>query len=308
MSPDPTLPFAVGPRSIRALVDPVLVDPSPPLLLAMIEAYHEAAPGLVDPEPSTLHAEVSDRDSSVVASDPSTSNLPPLTVLASDHAVDTITEEFHSASRLAALTEPGVWDLLRLSEPQPNAVLASRTTGWVLVPVGGREDDGDADADRIGQWRRIGDDPTLRDRHAPVVEAAAERRLRSPSRRRVYESLRTRCGVAVADDVLRALDGERGRSGDDSLDLAGARRRAYVVGAHRGALDHDLRRACEDAGLGSSATFTSIKRTLREAGLLDTESVSQPVGRSRDRLVARGALAEADSPTAAVAAALDAVE
>jgi len=72
----------------------------------------------------------------------------------------------------------------------------------------------------------------------------------------------------------------------------------------RAALDRDLRRACEDAaGLGSSATFTRIKRDLVEAGLLGTESVSQPVGRPRQRLVvARGALADASSPAAALAA------
>jgi len=78
--------------------------------------------------------------------------------------------------------------------------------------------------------------------------------------------------------------------------------RAYAAGARRAALDRDLRRACEDAGLGSSATFTRIKRDLVEAGLLGTESVSQPVGRPRQRLVARGALADASSPAAALAA------
>ncbi|MFC7187432.1 transcriptional regulator TbsP domain-containing protein [Halorubrum yunnanense] len=160
---------------------------------------------------------------------------------------------FHPASRLAALTEAAVCDLLTLREPRPNAALAGRETGWVLVASEGRGDGGD-----------------------------------------------------VADDVVRALNAEVGAPADDPLDLAGARRRAYVGGVRRGALDRDLRRACEGAGLGSSATFTRVKRGLREAGLLGTESVPQPVGRPRERLVARDALAEADGPAEAVAAALNA--
>ncbi|MFO8114944.1 MAG: DUF5821 family protein [Halorubrum sp.] len=331
MSRDPTLPFADGPGAIGALDDPTLVDPSPSLLAAVVEAYREAAPAVVDPALSGLRAATA-ADSSTPASpptDPRASDLPALTVLASDRAVDAVADRFHPASRLAALTETGVFDLLTLREPQPNPALVGRSTGCVLVPTGnraGRADSGvepTAEWCRVGveptaEWCRVGDDPTLRDRYAPLVEAADARRLRTPSRRRVYAGVRGRCGVAVADDVIRALDADLvadtsvdvaadGSGGGPSapLDLAGARRRAYVVGASRGAFDRDLRRACEDAGLGSSATFTRIKRELREAGLLGTESVPQPVGRPRERLVARGALAEADGPVEAVAAALN---
>ena len=304
MSPDPTLPFADGPGAIRARTDPVLVDPSPSLLTAAVEAYREAAPGLVDPEPSTLRAAAT--GNSPALSNSLSSELPTLTVLASDRAVDAVADRFRPASRLAALAEAGVWDLLTLPEPQPNAALAGRTTGCVLVSVADREREGAGtvgDSPRV--WCRVGDDPTLRERYDPLVEAAEGRRLRTPSRRRVYEALRERCGVGVAGDVIRALDGDTSET--EALDLAGARRRAYVVGVYRAALDRDLRRACEDAELGSSATFTRIKRELREAGLLGTEPVPQPVGRPRERLVARGALADADGPVEAVAAALNAI-
>lgn len=318
MSPEPTLPFADGPGPIGEFDDPVLVDPSPSLLTAVIEAYREAAPELVEPDLPTLRALASTDGSPTSPSDPSTSGLPTLTVLASDRAVDVVTDGFRPASRLAALAESGVLELRTLSEPQPNAALVGRETGHVLV-AGGRRGDADRDGDATEAWCRVGDDPSLRERYAPLVDAAAERRLRTPSRRRAYEAVRERCGDAVADDVVLALDagdvdgdGSAGVAGeaveDGRLDLAGARRRAYVVGVHRGALDRDLRRACEEAGLGSSATFTRIKRELREAGLLGTESVSQPVGRPRERLVARGALAEADGPGDAVAAAANAIE
>jgi hypothetical protein len=308
VSPEPTIPFADGPGAIGDLVDPVLVDPSPALLRAVIEAYGEAAPELVDPAVPTLRAagSVSTTDSPGSPTGRA-SGLPRLTVLASDGAVDAVAERFRLATRLAALAETGVCDLLALRDPQPNAALVGRETGHVLV-AGERRADGDADADRTDAWCRVGDDPTLRERYDPLVGAAEARRLRAPSRWRVYEAVRDRCDAAVADDVVRALDAEIRGSADEPLDLAGARIRAYVVGAHHGALDRDLRRACEDAGIGSAATFTSVKRDLGAAGVLDAESVGGSVGRSRDRLVARGALAEADGPVAAVAAALEALE
>jgi len=323
VSPEPTLPFADGPGPIGDLADPVLADPSPSLLAAVVEAYREAAPAVVEPDISTLRAPASTEDSPTSPPDALVSELPTLTVLATDRAIDAVVDEFRAASRLAALAEADVLDLRTLSEPQPNPALAGREAGHVLVASEGRErgedgDGGDGDplVDGPGEsWCRVGDDSALRERYLPLVEAAEERRLRTPSRRRVYEAIRERCGVAVADDAIRAIDAEvvEGSAGDasggDPLDPAGARRRTYVAGVRRGALDRDLRRACEDAGLGSSATFTRIKRELREAGLLDTESVSQPVGRPRERLVARGALAEADGPEEAVAAAAaDAVE
>lgn len=317
MPPEPTLPFADGPGPIGDLVDPVLADPSPSLLTAVIEAYRDAAPGLVEPDPSTLRGPTPTEESPVSASDSLASDLPTLTVLATDRAIDAVVDAFRPASRLSALAEAGALDLRTLSEPQPNPVLGGRETGHALVP-GGNGDDGERDGDDDGAdprevWCRVGDDPALRERYAPLVEAAERRRPRAPSRRRVYDSLRERCGVAVAGDAIRALDAEvvgdsaGDASGGDPLDLAGARRRAYVAGVRRGALDRNLRRACEDAGLGSSATFTRIKRQLREAGLLGTESVPQSVGRPRERLVARGALADVDGTSEAVAAVANAI-
>ena len=317
MPPEPSLPFADGPGPIGDLADPVLADPSPPLLTAAIEAYREAAPGVVEPDLSTLRGPTPTEGPSASPTG-SPAGLPTLTVLATDRAIDVVADAFRPASRLSALAEADVLNLRTLSEPQPNPVLAGRETGHALVPGGNREGgerDGDDDgAGPMEAWCRVGHDPALRERYAPLVEAAERRRPRAPSRRRVYDELRERCGVAVAGDVIRAFDAEvvvdsaGDAPGGGPLDLAGARRRAYVAGVRRGALDRNLRRACEDAGLGSSATFTRIKRQLREAGLLGTESVPQPVGRPRERLVGRGALAEADGPGEAVAAVTNATE
>lgn len=282
----PTLSLADGEASIGSFADPIVVDPDPPLLTALVATYRDAAPAAVDPDLDALRSVASaERDPLSPAAD-----LPTLTVLARDGAVAALTDRFRPASRLAALAEAGVWDLRTLAEPQPNVVLAGRSDGCALVAAGGRDDE--------GQWCRIGSDPTLRGRYDPLVADAEAVRLRTPGRHRLYGALRERCGEEAADEALRLIDGDAG--GSDPLDRAGARLRTYAAGARCGALDRDLRRACEDAGLGSSATFTRIKRDLAEADLLGTESVSQPVGRPRKRVVANGGLAEASSPAAAL--------
>lgn len=293
--PSPTLALADGTMSIGSFAEPIAVDPGPSLLSALVDAYRDAASAAIDPSLDTLRDAAQAGDDTLSTAD----DLPALTVLAREEAVDAVTDLFHPASRLAALVEAGAWDLRALVDPQPNAVLAGRAAGCVLVAAAG-DHGGDGDGGDGGPWCRIGTDPTLRDRYDAVVADAEAVRIRTPSRHRLYGSLRNRCGGSVADEAVRLLDGEG--IGSDPLDRGEARVRTYAAGARRGALDRDLRRACEDAGLGSAATFTRIKRDLVEAGLLGTESVSQPVGRPRQRLVASGALADASSPSEALAA------
>ncbi|GAA0510151.1 hypothetical protein SAMN04488066_11710 [Halorubrum aquaticum] len=281
MPPDPAIPTVAGSLSLGSFTDPLLVDPEPSLLSAVVETYREAAPELVDPDLSTLRATV-EGESNPAATPP---DLPSLTVLASPDAFETVADGFRDASRLAALVAADALEPLTLPEPQPNAVLAGETAGCVLVSSVGEPG-----------WRRVGDDPTLRSRYEPVVATAGEHRLRTPSRRRVYGAFRDRFGEAVAADVVRLLE-----PGPDlsAADPVGPRTRAYVVGARHGAHDRTLRRACEDAGLGSPSTFTRVKRRLVDAGLLETERVARPVGRPRERVVAVGSLAEPSLETVA---------
>ena len=317
---------------LDAFSDPLLVDPEPSLLRAVVESFRVAAPALVDPDIDELRAAAT-ADGDPLAEP---TRLPSLTVLADETVVDELTEEFRAASQLAALVEADICQLLTGISVQPNPVLAGQYRGCVLVPIrgegGGGSDDGtdggdadvdgdlDGDADADGdrrtardpdRWAPIGDDPSLGARYAALIEANADVEpygLRTPSRHRVYAAFRNRCDAALADGVIRAIDADPGPNGDRRAD---ARARAYAMGVCHGALDGDLRRACEDAGLGSRSTFTRIKRELREAGLLATESVQQPVGRPRERLVARGALANAEgeppSPAAVVEAARNAL-
>jgi len=307
MEPDPAPPTESGIPSLDAFSGPILVDPDPALLRTVVDAFRAAAPALVDPDIEELRAAAPDDGDPLAES----MGLPSLTVLADEAVVDELTGGFRAASRLAALVEADVCRLLTGISAQPNPVLAGENRGCVLVPVGG----GDADrrtAYDPDRWVPIGDDPSLRGRYMALVDGNAgieEYRLRTPSRHRLYAAFRSRCDAALADGVIRAIDASPEPSaGDPRVD---PRTRAYAVGVRHGALDGDLRRACEDAGLGSRSTFTRIKREFREAGLLATESVPQPVGRPRERLVARGALADVEAegatPTAVVEAVRDAL-
>ena len=301
METGPALPSTPEPLPLGALSDPILVDPGPRLLHAVVEAYREAAPALVEPTVAELAGETDDRD----GLDPS--ELPRLRLLAGESAVDAATAGFRPASRLAALLDADVVDLRVLDAPQPNPVLAGAETAFALIGIERDGAGGETAGETTGapsRWHRVGDDASLRGRYASRFAAAEPYRLRTPSRRRVYEGFAARCDESVAAAVLRALDAD---VGSDSLGNEGpnpeeTRIRAYAVGAREGVSDHALRRACEDAGLGSPSTFTRIKRLLREADLIETASEPQPVGRPRERLAARGALAAAETPEETVAA------
>lgn len=300
MSPDPWLAITGGRPSIGSITEPVLIDPGERLLMDVVDAFRRTEPLLVDPDLESLHSANTRSDGSPGSPKSSRNPVPDhlaesvadvtpasLTVLAADDVIDAVTDGFHAASRLAALTESGVVELVRLRRPQPNVVLAGAETGCVLL-----------ESDTAVETRSrhcIGDDPSLRDRYADLVADASAHRLRTPSRHRVYGAFAGRCGVAVAADVIRLLDVDPSLAWEDPVD---PRLRAYVVGARHGVLDRDLRRACEEAGLGSPSTFTRVKRRLLDADLVDVERVQQPIGRPRERIIAEMTLA--DPPITAV--------
>ena len=297
MATGPALPSTPEPLPLGALSDPILVDPGPRLVRAVVEAYREVAPSLVAPSVAGLAEEAAEEGSSDAAA------LPPLKLFAGEAAVDAATAGFRSASRLAALLDAEAIDLRVLDAPQPNPVLAGAETGFALI--GSEANRGGEEAAEVtGRWHRVGDDASLRDRYAAGFADAEAYGIRTPSRRRAYEGFAARCDESVAAAVLRALDAEVDADSPVAPvpDPEGTRVRAYAVGAREGVLDHTLRRACEDAGLGSPSTFTRVKRLLREADLIETVSEPQPVGRPRERLAARGALAAAETPAELVRA------
>jgi len=312
MESDPSLSLAPGSPSLDAFAEPLLVDPEPTLLVTVLEAFQNAVPSLVDPDLDELRAATGvDGDQFTDAVELST-----LTILAEETVLDRFTDSFRSASRLAALVEAGVCRVLTGISPQPNTVLAGMDAGCVLVS---HTDSDDADSDRDSaesadcaatpdRWIQLGDDASLRDRYTSLTEESGEigeYRIRTPSRHRMHTAFQNRCDDELADDVVRSLDTDPDPNGGDGR--VDPRTRAYAAGVCHGALDGDLRRACEDAGLGSHSTFTRIKRELREAGLLTTELVPQPVGRPRERLVATGMLADAAETTFDPSAVIEAI-
>ena len=247
--------------------EPLLVDPSRSLFDAVVDAWIAAG------------REGSDGQATGTAGTAGTADpdLPTLSVLARPPVFEAATDGFHEASRLADPVEAGVIALYTLPRSQPTTVLATHEEGFSVVET----DDG---------RYRVGSDPTLRGRYADTLAAADSFSLRTPSRRRIHDAFCDRCGEAVAADVLSLLDAEPDPGEDD---LLGARERSYLAGARHGVLHYELRRAGEDAGLGSLSTFSKVKARLMDADLFTTEKVDQPVGRPRQQLVASDALSEA---------------
>ncbi|GAB6877861.1 hypothetical protein JCM17823_01350 [Halorubrum gandharaense] len=257
----PVLELATETVQFDPETEPLLVDPSQSLFEAIIDAWirdgRKGSDGWTDATADAAR--------------------PTLTVLARPAIFEAATDGFHEASRLADPVETGAIRLHTLAGPQPAAVIATREEGFSVVEAG-------------GERYRVGNDPTLRQRYADTLAAADSFTLRTPSRRRIHEAFRNRCGEAVADDVLHLLDTNPAPDADH---LVGARERPYLAGARHGVLHYELCRAGEEAGLGSPSTFSKVKSRLVDAGLLTTEKVDQPVGRPRQRLVASDALADA---------------
>lgn len=277
----PELALATEPVAFDGEDDPLLVDPDEGLLEDAVDAWCGAAPTRFSPDLEALRAAARAETDPL---DPP-GRVPTLGVLATDDVLAAVTREFHAASRVAALVEAGVLDLRVLERAQPNPVLAGAADGFALV---------ESDA---GHYR-VGADASLRSRYDDTFADAERFPLRTPSRHRVYDAFYTRCEEAVADEMIRLLDADPDLARGDVADVVGVRVRPYLVGARHGVDDHTLRRACEDAGLGSPSTFTRVKRRLVDAGLVGTETVPQPVGRPRNRLVAGEALADVPAETA----------
>lgn len=266
MGPTAELPLATGAVRIGEFTDPVVVDPDPRLLDEVLSALVDVSPSTFDPDLDDL------RSAAESATDPwsAVDSHPTIAVLARRDVFETVTAGFEAASRLAGLVESGLLEPSVLDASQPNAVVAGRADGFAVV-------------DTPAGWHAVGSDRSLRRRYETTLEEAEPFRPAAPSRHRLYRSFHDRCGRAVADDVVRALDVPP----DPRSDVVDARVRAYLVGARHERLDRTVRRSCEEGGLGSPSTFTAVKRRLVDAGVVGTERVGQPVGRPRKRLIAR---------------------
>lgn len=265
MSPAVELSVSTDALRVGELTDPVVVDPDPRLLEELLHSLVDVSPSTFDPGLDDLRSAVDAAPNPWAGVDPQ----PTVAVLARRDALESVTGEFTAASRVDGLVESGMLALSVLDASQPNVVVAGRNDGFVVVET------------ESGRYA-VGSDRSLRRRYETTLEAADAFRPSAPNRHRLYRAFHDRCGRAVADDVVRALDAPP----DPRSDVVDARTRAYFVGARHERLDRAVRRSCEEAGLGSPSTFTAVKRRLVDAGVVTTERVSQPVGRPRKRLLA----------------------
>lgn len=246
MPTEPTIDLATGTLRLERYGDSLLVDPGPSLFMAATRAMAEAAVATTS-----------------------------LSVMAREPVLETVTDEFRRAGRVADVVEAGRLTLHTLATPQPNAMLLGRESGVIIVST------------PRGRYA-VGTNGDLRDRYEPLRAEAEPFRVRTPSPRRIREAFVTRCDETVAEDVAALLHADP----DPANDVAGPRIRAYLAGARHGVDDYVLRRSCEEAGLGSPSTFTAVKRRLIDADLVATERVPTPVGRPRKRVVPGPVLAD----------------
>ena len=281
MSTEPTVELATGELRLDRYVDPLLVDPDPSLLMATAEAtsaWTEATSAWT--EVTSARTEVTSAtmgsDETPPGGDPETHGIVALSVLARKSVLEAVTDGFRRAGRVARAVEAERVRLYTLETSQPNALLLGRTSGVVIVSTPGGRYAFETPED-------------LRERYEPIRAEAEPFRLRTPSPNRIREAFVSRCDGTLADDVVALLEA----GPDPADDVVDPRIRAYLAGARHGVDDYALRRACEEAGLGSPSTFTGVKRRLVDANLVATERVPTPVGRPRKRIRPGPALADA---------------
>ena len=238
---------------------------------------------VVDPSAETLV--------SLVEAAAARTDLPPLSVLAEESVSKALTGDFPVASRAADLVENEALDLRVLDAPADNTLLISAERVVVLVTAG----------ESVGALSTT--DKTFVDAVAEpyrdAFEAGPTYDLRTPSLRRVRETLADEIGVEVRDDFDAVLEAVA----PDQADVLDEVTVALLVAARNDVLLYDISKWGEDVGIASKATFSRTKTRLEEAGLVDTEKVPIDVGRPRLRLTLGDDRLEGADPTAFAATA-----
>ena len=117
------------------------------------------------------------------------------------------------------------------------------------------------------------------DHFGSVAEDAEAHTLSQSSRARLLETAASTFGPAYRGDFETVLSIDS--SPEQQFDPVVL---SLLLGATHGELLFDLSRWGEDLGLAIIATFSRRKTDLEEQGYLQTEAISQDVGRPRQRL------------------------
>ncbi|WP_435161286.1 transcriptional regulator TbsP [Halorubrum sp. SY-15] len=240
---------------------------------------------VVDPSAETLV--------SLVEAAADRTDLPPLSVLADEAVSKTLAGTFSVASRAADLVEDGALDLRVLDASVDNTLLISdeRVVAFVTAgeAVGALSTTDEAFVDAVAEP------------HRDAFEAASTYDLRTPSLRRVRETLADEIGPDVRDDFDAVLEA----AVPDQTDVLDEVTVALLVAARNDVLLYDVSKWGEDVGIASKATFSRTKTRLEDAGLIDTEKVPIDVGRPRLRLTLGDDRLDGLEPAAFAATAVD---
>ncbi|WP_160135594.1 transcriptional regulator TbsP [Halococcus salsus] len=211
---------------------------------------------------------------------------PRVRLLVREEVLRWLRDDFVVASTAAELIETETLELRAATERLTNTLLVTEETVVSLLAL----NDGYSAA--------------LATNDEEFVEAARERRndlwkdgeafdLRTPARSRVLDSLAEAFGSEV-ETGFRAILGAVGSTRDETiLDEVGV---SLLVAARHEELLYEISKWGEDSGVGSKATFSRMKNTLEDHGLIETEKVPIDIGRPRLRLlVGDERLREADT-------------
>lgn len=201
-------------------------------------------------------------------------NAPPLRLLVRNNPAEAAFEDFHLASRASGLLEADLLGVRTLGERADNTLCVAEDHLSVFVPTD------------EGRYQLATDDgrtvESVTGRYEAVWEESDERRVRAASRRQIATAFRERLGDELTEDLLALFDAVPELYREDPANQYAL---TLLAGARHEALHYEIRRAGEDAGLASQATFSRLKNVLEDEGLVATEKVPVEVGRPRQRLV-----------------------
>ncbi|XVH31859.1 transcriptional regulator TbsP [Haloferacaceae archaeon DSL9] len=220
----------------------------------------------VDPSEATIEA--------LVEVAPTVDDLPQIRMLAHEHLLKEVMDDFLVASNAAELIDSGVLTIRTLSDDADNSLLVSEDGVFALVSAG----------DHVAALSSTDEAfvEQVFETYDAVWEDASPYKLRTPPISRVRQTLDSDIGEPTRQDfetVLASLETARGDG--DGLDEVTI---SLLVAAKNDILLYDISKWGEDVGIASKATFSRTKTRLEDMGLIATEKVPIDVGRPRLRL------------------------
>jgi hypothetical protein len=195
-------------------------------------------------------------------------------LLAAESSLKQVMGDFVAASTAADLIDGGTLSLRTTEEATGTSLLVTDDAVVSIVPSEGSV---------AGLTTRNGEFVAdARERYTELWRGAEPFGLRTPPLSRIRGTLDEELGAAVRADFDAALGSVEAARDEESLDGVTL---SLLVAAKNEALLYDVSKWGEDVGVASKATFSRVKTTLEEAGLIDTEKVPIDVGRPRLRLL-----------------------